>query len=398
MSLTRWVTLAAAMLGLDATSSGLELIAQTESSRVEARPRGHVKSARDDEVPVYRVAPGRLRVTAVERGIVEASHTEDGICRVEGGTTIVSILPEGTLVSRGQLVCELESSHLQQQLADQSIAQKVAEANYQNAKVAREVAERTLTDYEDDPARLDRKRLEELRATVEQSRSNEVAWQANCEIERGKVAKLCGELASCLLFASSSGLLVHENDPMRGADHPQIEDGATVRERQKIYRILDISGPMHVNIKVRESTIDQITPGLGARINVDAFPNETMTGAVSMVAPLPDPMNWFDGAIKVYTTNVEIDQGPQAVRPGMMAQVEILVGDMDNVLCVPVQTVISHGDRDHVAVKDPGGELKLREVTLGLHNDEFVEVKEGIESGEMVAIKPPALFSQEEKR
>jgi multidrug efflux pump subunit AcrA (membrane-fusion protein) len=392
------LTLVAATLGVGAASSGLELMAQTESSLVAARPRGHFKSASDDEVAVYRVAPGRLRVTAVERGIVEASRTEDGICQVEGGTTILSILPEGTLVSRGQLVCELESSHLQQQLADQSIAQKVAEANYQNAKVAREVAERTLTDFEDDPSGLDQNRLKELRATVEQDRSNERAWRANCEIERGKVAKRCGELANCRLFASSNGLLVHENDPMRGADHPQIEDGATVRERQKIYRIFDISGPMHVNTKVRESMIDQLTPGLGARIHVDAFPKETMTGAVGMVAPLPDPMNWFVGDIKVYTTIVKIDQGPQAVRPGMTAQVEILVGDMDNVLCVPVQTVISHGGRDQVAVKDPGGGFRLREVTLGLHNDDFVEVRQGIESGEIVAIKPPALFSQEEQR
>ena len=82
---------------------------------------------------------------------------------------------------------------------------------------------------------------------------------------------------------------------------------------------------MQVNTKVHESQIDKITPGMKAQIRVDAFADEMLDGTVMDVAPLPDPTNFFSSDIKVYTTNVKIDEPLAGLRPGMTAQVEILV-------------------------------------------------------------------------
>ena len=82
---------------------------------------------------------------------------------------------------------------------------------------------------------------------------------------------------------------------------------------------------MRVNTKVHESMIDQVSRGLPARIRVDAAPNEPLTGTVESVAPLPDPTSFFSSDIKVYTTLVTIDKGLPALRPGMSAEVEILI-------------------------------------------------------------------------
>ena len=82
----------------------------------------------------------------------------------------------------------------------------------------------------------------------------------------------------------------------------------------------------------------------------------------------------------------------------MTAQVEILVTELDNVLSVPIAAVLLYDDKDHVAVKKPDGGFDWREVTLGLGNDDAVEVKQGLKSGERVALDPVALMSEEEKR
>ena len=82
----------------------------------------------------------------------------------------------------------------------------------------------------------------------------------------------------------------------------------------------------------------------------------------------------------------------------MTAQVEILVSELDNVLSVPVEAIVQYDNKDHVAVKKPDGSLELRAVTLGLSNERFVEVKQGIMSGEIVVIKPLTLLSEEQKR
>src|SRR3982750_2807609 len=66
-----------------------------------------------------------------------------------------------------------------------------------------------------------------------------------------------------------------------------IEEGATVRERQKIFSVPDLSQPMSVVIEVPEAEIKLMVPGRKAAISVDAFPDQTFTGRISQVSPLP---------------------------------------------------------------------------------------------------------------
>ena len=76
-------------------------------------------------------------------------------------------------------------------------------------------------------------------------------------------------------------------------------------------------------------------------------------------------------------------------------RVEIDVADLENVLTVPVRSVISFQGKDHVAVRKPAGELEWREVTLGLSDGVSFEVKNGIQSGEVVILEPASLMPRE---
>ena len=82
--------------------------------------------------------------------------------------------------------------------------------------------------------------------------------------------------------------------PRRVGTPSVIEEGATVRERQKILHIFDLNGPLQINVKVPEAAIAHVAPGMKARVKIDAFPNETLAGLIAEVAPLPDPKFLFD--------------------------------------------------------------------------------------------------------
>jgi len=90
---------------------------------------------------------GPLPITVVEKGSLESSKNEDAYCLVEGQTTIIMIKPEGTPVKKGELVCQLDSASLKDQLVNQQITTKCAEANHENAKLTREVAEIAVVEY-----------------------------------------------------------------------------------------------------------------------------------------------------------------------------------------------------------------------------------------------------------
>ena len=486
MYLTQWLKVVSVLLVLGVTASGTGLLAQRGLQTAVPGPGGQAQAAGVDQVPTTVVKPGNLRVIVSERGSLEARYTFDAYCLIEGSTTIVMILPEGSAVKKGQVVCRLDSSALRDQLTNQNITVKSAEAKYQNAKLTREVAEIAVVEYSEGiykqnqadlknavtaaesaiqkaearkkRTEVARRRLQELHATkgpastpadlvaeleledrieatetalaseraaldqarnklvvlekftlpktvkelrqeVDAARSAELAAQATFELQVSKARKLEKQLEACTIKAPRDGMLVHANDPNRLPGRPpNIDEGVTVRERQKIFSVVDLAGPMRVNTKVHESQIDKLSQKMKARIKVDAIVDQTYDGTVVEVSPRPDATNMFSPNVKVYSTLVNIDRPVEGLRPGMTAQVEIVVSERDDVLSVPVEAIVQFDDKYHVAVKKPDGAIEFREVELGMSNQKFVEVKQGIKSGDLVMVKPLDLLNDKRKR
>lgn len=269
----------------------------------------------------------------------------------------------------------------------EDLALQKAELSLSQAKTKLEVLEKYTYN----------KTLKELNSEVEKARSDELAKEATWQLEKSKEKKLRTQIENCTIKAPSDGIVVYANDPNRfGQSQLQIEEGATVRERQKIFSLPDIS-KMRVNTKVHESMIEKLRIGLRARVRVDSFADQVLPGEVAEVATLPDPTSFFNSDVKVYTTQIRLEKTIPGVRPGMSAQVEILVDEKPDVLSVPVQAILQYKGANHVAVRNQDG-YTFREVTLGLSNDKHVEVAKGLTAGEVVALNPVALMSEEEKR
>jgi HlyD family secretion protein len=478
MTMTRWLKAASVLLVAGATVAGVDLIAQRGPSVAQAQPEQKPRP----ELVTYEVKPGRLKISVVERGNLESSSNQDVYSNVEGSVTIIKIIPEGTKVKKGDIICELDSAALRDSLVNQRITTESAKANYQNAKLAREVAELAVIEYREGifnhklnalkaeitasqsaiqkaESRLERtrrarqrlnqalaggsrtpdeivadldmddrieaneqallrekmamessqsrqellekytrpKRLKALETDVEGKHSDELSKQATWDLNKTKEAKLERQIAACTLKAPIDGLIVYFIEPTRefGSSRPTIEEGASVRERQKIISIPDIRR-MQVIARVRESQIAKISPNMKAIIRVDAFADQILHGTVLDVAPLPNMSS--TASEKVYTTHIRIDKPVASLRPGMTAQVEILVNELGNVLSVPVQAILRFDDKDHVAVKKAGDGFEWRDVTLGISNDESVQVTDGLQDGEVVILNPSSLLSEAEKR
>jgi RND family efflux transporter MFP subunit len=441
-------------------------VAVTSMPGVSKQLTALVYTSHSDIIP-YKVHKVKLPVTVNERGNLESAKNEDVHNEVEGMTTIIFIVPEGTPVKKDQKVCELDSAALRDNLTNQEIATKRAEADYEQAKKTREVAEIAVKEYvqgifpqdeqsaegqiklaeselvkakdkldwstkmekigyvtktqlfadklarekaeftlKESKTKLDvlrnftkEKQVKDLQAAVEKAKSDELAKQQTYDLEKTKERKLNTQISKCVLKAPNDGLVVYANEQqmMRGgSNQPMIEEGAQVRERQKIFSLPDINH-MRVNTKVHESMVDRVKQGQRGRIRVDAFPAEQLGGAVRSVQPLPDPTNFFSSDIKVYTTLVDIDTTMSGLRPGMTAQVEILIEQLDDVLAVPIQAILEFKGKDHVYVITPDGPVR-REVKVGTSNERLVQIVEGLKDGEEVAMNPGALLTDQERR
>ena len=98
----------------------------------------------------HAVKPGKLSVTVVERGSLEASRNAGCVLPGRGpNDDHLASCPRGRRSRRARSSVELDSASLKDQLVNQMITVKAAEANYENAKLAREVAEIAVIEYVD---------------------------------------------------------------------------------------------------------------------------------------------------------------------------------------------------------------------------------------------------------
>ena len=419
------------------------------------------------KVLTYEVKRGPLVVTVKEHGALESTNNLEAKSEVEGQTTIIMILAEGTKVTKDQLVCQLDSASLVDNLANQQISTERADADYKNATKTREVAEINVNEYingvypqeektiqgeiklaqseltraedrlewSDDMVKLGyisqaqnlsdrydlqksefnlqqaRKKLEVLKdytyekqvksleGDVEKAKADELAKKSTFELEKEKEEKLRRMIEKCKIYAPGPGIVVYHQEDNRwgSSDGPSIQEGATVRERQTIFKLPDIDN-MQVNTKVHESMLNSVKASMSARIRVDAFPNNQLNGEVMEVKPLPDASSFFSSDIKVYTTLVKILNANENLRPGMSAEVEILIARLNEVLSVPAQAIIEYDGTQHVWVSEPEGTWENRTVEVGMTNTKYVEITDGVEEREVVALDPRAVMTEREKR
>ncbi len=84
----------------------------------------------ESELLLHAVQKRTLEDTVIERGTIESQNTVYGKCELPGNeSSIVFIVPEGTVVCKGDIIVKLESSKIDQQIALKKIALNEVRAN-----------------------------------------------------------------------------------------------------------------------------------------------------------------------------------------------------------------------------------------------------------------------------
>src|SRR5688572_17580582 len=213
--------------------------------------------------------------------------------------------------------------------------------------------------------------------------------ESTVELNRAKLQRDQANLAGCKIHAPGDGLAVYAMGNNRFSNESLIEEGATIRNRQEIIKLPDVS-EMKLAIKIHESHINMIRTGLGAYVVLDSMPDQRFRGTVRKVSLLPDSSSrWGNPNLKVYATEILlVDKLPPDVKPGVSARAEIVVTNMQGVLTVPLQAVATKQGKQVTYVKN-GSELKPVPVDVGLYNTRLIQIVSGLNEGDLVSLAPP---------
>ncbi|MFP6597785.1 MAG: efflux RND transporter periplasmic adaptor subunit, partial [Candidatus Hydrogenedentota bacterium] len=194
--------------------------------------------------------------------------------------------------------------------------------------------------------------------------------------------KIMQQLKNCEIYAPADGTVMY------APRHEPLEEGQNAYDRQELIHLLTDS-LTKAAISVGESDVGKVKIGQRVRITVDALPGEEFVGHVASIAILPDgESKWKGVSANVYKTEVFIDSGGSALRPGMSCHAEILVAQYQNTAFVPVEAVTHVNGRSTVYIEHDGT-IEERTIEVGLANEKYIQVAANLSEGERVLVAPP---------
>jgi RND family efflux transporter MFP subunit len=228
----------------------------------------------------------------------------------------------------------------------------------------------------------------EARSQIGQANVRRLSARARYRIEEKRIKDMEGQIAKHTMRANRAGLVVYGGSGVRYYDAEPIKEGATVRQKQAIITIPDMT-TMAVKVKIHESFIKKVVVGQTASVVIEAEPDKPLTGVVTKVAVLPDSENrYMNPDMKVYKTTVKIDGVHEWLKPGMSAKVEILVERIEETTYIPIQSVVPQRGEQVCFVLE-NGKPERRVIETGEMTVSFIEIISGLEAGEEVLIRPP---------
>lgn len=244
---------------------------------------------------------------------------------------------------------------------------------------------RQLTELDAKATENERKWKRSITTAAAEAKKAEAAVssaESGVQILEQQLEELKQQREKCTLIATQDGIIAYANERWWDASE-RIREGTEMWSGRNVFYLPDMTR-MQVKANVHESVVDRIKEGQKASIRLDAFSDRTLAGTVSSVAGMAASTY---SSVQNYETIILIDELPSdlAIKPGMTAEVDISVGSYPDVIAVPVNAITEHFGQSYVYVQ-AGKQFERRHIVTGRMTHSFVEITEGLEEKEIVAL------------
>lgn len=271
----------------------------------------------------------------------------------------------GSRVSKGELLADIDTPEVDQQLSQARADLNTAHANANLSQItAARYSELLKTDgvskQEVDNANGD---LEAKRATVE-------SFQAN--------VRRLEELESFKhVYAPFSGVITRRN-----VDIGTLINAGNGGASQQLF-FLAQTDPIRVYVNVPEAYASSIRPGLGAYLELTQYPGRKFDGKVVRSAEA------IDLSTRTLLTEVDVPNKSGELLPGGFAQVHLLIRVAGQRMQVPVNALLFRAEGLRAVLVDSNHRTQLTPIVIGRDYGNTLEVLSGLKIDDWIVLNPP---------
>lgn len=360
---------------------------------------GIAASTGDKAQPVQVAKASRQRIISKvsANGKVQAVKKVDISANVMGKVTRLAV-KEGDVVKAGQFLLEIDPARSRASVMGVEASSQALAQDLQSAQARLEQAKKDFQRAEANRKAgiISQAEYDQVRTTL--TTAERTADSANKRLEQGRanVTEARVSLNYTTITAPMDGVVTAR----------RIEQGETAvmgLQSQPGTVLLTISdmSKVEAEMEVDEASIPAVKLKQNAQVRIDAYPNQTFEGEVTEVGGSPILKTSANEAIK-FKVKVWIKNPPLTIKPGLSAQADIFTGNRENVLAVPIQSLVTREikvkpgetakpgaprDEEGVYLLE-GGKTKFVPIKTGLMGDLEVEITEGLKGEETVITGP----------
>ena len=365
-----------------------------------------------------KVEQGDFEILVTVTGELQAKNAENiygpnlqtGVFRW-GEYRIQDLVPEGTMVEKGDYVAEIDRTTARNALTD--IEERIERQEVQLSTVQLDTSI-NLRGLRDDLINREFG-LEEIQIKLEQSIFEPPATirQIEIELDRAKRAleqqrriytlreqysknsigdaertlrqlehyrqQMIEILAGFTVRAPNKGMVIYRRDRFGS----KRRTGSVISPNDNVVATLPDLSVMISKTYVNEIDISRVKAGQEVRIGIDAFPDIKYTGVITSVANIGEQLANADA--KVFEVTIEVNESDNTMRPSMTTSNSIVINVLKDVVYVPIDAVFSQDSIPFVYTTNNTKQVVL----LGESNDNEIVIEQGLTSGEKVYVSIP---------
>lgn len=356
---------------------------ETQQQVLNFVPEVRVATAKAQDGPVTLTLPGsvlpfdRARIYARATGYVAERRVDIGT-RVRKGDVLLRIaapdLDQQLSEARARLG-QMEAGLAQARAASEQARSDAALADVTNARTLRLADQGWESKQNADNTRLG---LASKRAAVANADAGVQVAEANIKAAQATVDRLVQMTQYELIEAPFNGVITGRNvdtgDLVKADDNSGGTPLFTV-QRDDVVR---------VQVDVPQSGAVGLRDGLEAKVHVPELPGRTFEGAVARNSVA------LDAASRTMRAEVDVQNPDGALRAGLFVNVDFDIPRPAPTVLVPAEALMFNGQGLRVAVIDDSNRARLHDVAIYRDYGTTVELRQGLNGGERVALTPPA--------
>ena len=327
---------------------------------------------------------------------------------------IQDLVPEGTVVKKGDYIGKLDPSTVNEQIIDAKLGLETAISKYTQQQLdttlslkqernalkdlnfSLEETELELKQSIYEPPATIKKleiNLEKLKRDLKEKKENYriKKKQANAKMvevgtevskNRNKLKDLNELLKSFTIFSDGDGMLTYHKE----WNGTKKKVGSSIYQWDATIATLPNLTKMESKTYANEVDIRKIKKGLEVVVGFDAFPDLELSGKVTEVANVGEKKRGSD--IKLFQVMIELNEINDIVKPGMTTSNNIITNQVKDVLTVPIEAIFSKDTISYVYAKS-GFSIVKKQVDLGDSNNNEVIILNGLEEKDIVYLNKP---------